>query len=347
MSTTQSQQSGIAQFVASNREMVSQLDRYAYEQLKDAKLNQSTARDNALRGNASLPENTWEAIDDTVYDTQQETLTIVNDLLANQLVHEVDLNAEVDTWYTLDDSGEASVDMHPDMADAESSVSYGRDGCPVPLVHDSFSVGFREGPVEGREVGDSLDTLGATVSSRNVAETTERLVIGNHSIQITSDGDPFNLYGFTNHPATATGTTSADWTTDNSVVRDDVRGMRGVLKNDRNYNPGDVGYWLYLGTEYYDVLDDADPEGDGNQTIRDRVENLASIAQVKELDFLNNKGALMFRPTEDVVEVGMATDTTTIQEESPFRDNFMIMDGKYPRIKQTRDGVNGIVYWTA
>lgn len=347
MSTKSQTHSGIAQFVSSNQEMISRLDRYSYEQLKDAKRGQATARANALRANASLPETTWEAVDDTVYRTQEDTLTLVNDLLAQQLTHEVDLNAEVDTWHTLEEQGEAEVGMNPDMADAESSVSYGRDGCPIPLVWDSFSVGFREGPIDGQQVGDSLDTLGATVSSRNVAEATERLFVGTHNIQVTSDGDPFNLYGFTNHPATATGTTSADWTADNTVVRNDLRAMRSVLKNDRNYNPGDIGFWVYLGTEYYDVLDDADPEGDGNQTIRDRVENLASISQVKELDFLDNKGALMFRPTQDVVEVGMATDTTTVQEENPFNDQFMIMDGKYPRIKKTRNGVNGIVYWTA
>jgi hypothetical protein len=330
-----------------NENFIRSAGRYARQQIRDTQYGKSTARTNALRTNASLPENSWEAVDNAVYRTQQETLRLVQDLRAAGLTYNLgDLMAEVDTWHILDESGSADIDMDPETATAESSVSYGMDGTPVPIIHDDFSIGFREGPAEGEGVGESLDTLGATVASRHVAEAIESMFVDASSLQITSGSDAFQLYGMTDHPATATGTTTADWTADNTVVRDDIRAMRSVLKNDRNYNPS-PGYWLYLGTEYYDVLDDADPEGDGNQTIRDRVENLSGIAQIREMQYLPNKSALLFRPTSDVIEVGMANDVQTVQWESPFRDNFKIMAAFYPRIKKTADDETGILYWTA
>lgn len=308
------------------------------------------------RVNASLPPDTWKSMDTSVYQAADDTLTIVNDLLNAGLRYPVDIRAKYDTWGIIDDTGSARVGMTPEAKNEESDVTSAEDGSPIPIIDDGYSIGFREEPVTAdRLPQNGLDTTKATVAGRHVSEAVESMFVDAEPIQITgAGGEGYTLSGMTDHPDTATGNTSADWTTDNTAIRKDFRAARSLLKNKRNYRPGGVGFWAYLGTDYYDILDDADPEGNGNITVRDRVEKLSNISRIREADFLDSKSMLMFRPTEDVIQVGVGADMSTVQWEDPFRDHWRAIASMYPRIKRTfaADGVdsefqNGILYWTS
>lgn len=352
-----------------NKTALASMPSHAKQQLYDAQRgsNQTRAeviaRQNAAaqsgRLNAALPPESWESMDTAVYQAAEDTLTIVQDLLAMGLEYEVDIRAKYDTWGVIDDVGSAHVGMTPEAQEPESDIKAAEDGSPIPIIDDGYSIGFRDEPVDtSRLPADSLDTTKGTVASRHVSEAIENMFINADNIQITgSGGEGYTLYGMTDHPDTATSNTSSDWTVagNESDIRSDLRAMRQVLKNDRNYSPGSTGFMVYMGTEYYDELDDADPEGDGNMTVRDRVENLANIRQVKEADFLADKSVLMFRPTEDVIQVGTGMRPSTVQWDDPFRDHFRVIASHYPRIKRTynqdpndsSEFQNGFVYWTS
>lgn len=338
--------------MVSNKEFLRDVvTEFAQRQMRDTQQGRANMRQYATRVNASLPERSWTTVDDTVYETQDQTLRLVSDLRSAGLVTQTDILTKIDTWPLVDDEGSARMAMSPEVNDDESAVRFGDDGVPVPVVFDTFSLGFRENPSPDSEatpsaVEDGLDTLGVSTTTRNVNELLESTFIDGWSETINWSGDGYTLYGLTNHPQTNTGTVAADWTVDNSVIRDDIRAMRSVLKNDNNYSPGGTGYWLYLGTEFYDTLDDADPEGSGDTTIRDRVENLANISAVRELDYLGSKEALMFRPTEDVIDVGVAAEVQPVMWEDPFRDYWAILGSVYPRVKTTLTNQSGIVHYT-
>ena len=322
---------------------------HGFNQIKDNKVDRNDTRVNATRQNAALRPETWRALDDELIQTQENTLTLVQDLQQAGLTTEVDLMTKIDTWPLRDDTGSAKVAETPESRVPEISETYEEEGCTVPITYAKFSLGFRDNPQDGT-AGQTPDMTLADTAARLVAERTEQLVLGNPTSDLTFSGrgGPFNLYGLTDHPtATVTGFTSADWTVDNTVIRSDLRSMRSIIKNDNRFRPGGTGYWLYLGTQYYDTLDDADPEGDGNQTVRDRVENLANISQVKELDYLPEKSALMFRPTRDVIDLGVASGMQTVQWEDPFRDEYYVLSSIYPRVKYTSSGQSGIAFWTA
>lgn len=352
--------------IRQNRAAISEMPQLALSQIQDQQANRTNTREEIIRRqhaavqqgrlNAALPPDAWESMDTAVYQASEDTLTIVQDLRAAGLTYNVDIRAKYDTWGIIDDTGSASVGMTPEAREEESDIIADEDGSPIPIIDDGYSIGFREQPVSSdRLPEDSLDTTKATVAGRHVSEAIESMFVSADPIQITGEtGDGFTLYGLTDHPDTATGTTTADWTADNTVIRDDVRDARSLLKNDRNYSPGGTGYWLYLGQDYYDTLDDADPEGTGDQTIRDRVENLANISRIREADYLNDKSMLMFRPTEDVIQVGIGADMSSVQWDDPFRDHWRAVASMYPRIKRTYatdaaggDYMNGILYWTA
>ena len=308
------------------------------------------------RLNASLPPESWQAMDTAVYQAAEDALTIVQDLLDMGLEYRVDIRAQYDTWGIIDDVGSATVGMTPEAQETESDIEADEDGSPIPIIDDGYSIGFRDEPVSAdRLPADGLDTTKGTVASRHVSEAVENMFIDADNLQITgAGGEGYTLYGITDHPDTATGNTTTDWTVagNESDIRSDIRAMRALLKNDRSYSPGSTGYMVYMGTEYYDELDDADPEGDGNQTVRDRVSNLANIRQIKEADFLADKSVLMFRPTEDVIQVGTGMRASTVQWEDPFRDHYRVIASHYPRIKRVNNPngsgyVNGFVYWTA
>lgn len=347
--------------VSSNREFWSSLSDHARQQLLDQRQGKATRRKETIRANkqavrqgrfnSALPEDAWVDMDETVSEVVRDELRLVDDLVNTVGTHTVPLSAKLDTWHIHKTQGEAEIGMTPDVATGESTVSFDDDGAPIPIAYDPYSIGFRDNPVEGGVMEESLESQHAANSARLVSERIESSFIDGSDVNISVfDSDQgYDFYGMTDHPSTATGTTDADWTTDNTVIRDDFRRARSVLKNDRNYNPG---FRVYLGNEYYDVLDDVDPDGDGNLSIRDRVENLSGIMGISELEGLPDKSMLMFKPSSDVIEVGQASDIQTVQQEDMFRDHFMVLGSMYPRIYQqynveTDSLQNGILYWTA
>lgn len=318
--------------------------RYARQQIKGGQ-----ARKQA-HANSSLPEDAYSDVSSTIYDTFDRELRIVNDLRGAGLTTNIPYYAETTEWDVMDAQGEAVVAMDPETATPESTGSYGTRGVPVPVVMDDFSTGYREG---GAMDAAGIDTLPASITGRNVAEKSEDLVINGWDATINTPADNYSLYGLTNHPQMDTGTLSADWSTDNTVIREDLRAMARTLKNDNQIRPGGAGYWTYLSTDLYDNLDDVDPQGDGNLTVRDRVENLSDIGAIRQSDFLPDGTAVMFRPTEDVIDLAIAVDEDgneifgrTVQWGGPFRDSYKTMNIFAPRVKATKADQVGVTTYT-
>lgn len=332
------------------RQQVADWQSESYDIHKDIiRANQQAATQG--RQNAALPEDAWVDMDDTTTQVVRDELRLVTDLRSSVGTHAVPIDAKLDTWHIAKTGGEGQLGMTPDVATDESVVGFDDDGTPVPIAYDGYSIDFRDAPVDGSGMDASLDTLHQMNSARLVSEVIEQVFVdaSGFDINVTDSTQGYDLYGMTDHPSTATGSTQADWTTDNSIIRDDFRAARSVLKNDRNYSSG---YAVYLGNEYYDELDSADPEGDGNLTIRDRVEDLSGIQWVRELDSLPDKSMLMFKPSPDVLQVGQAASIQPVQQEEMFSTNFVMMGAMYPRIYQqynveTESLQNGILYWTA
>lgn len=320
------------------------IPRFARQQMRDAQYDTSDTRTNA-----ALATDSWVQFDDEAIDTFERTSTLVQNLIGRGLVHEADFMAEFDHWHTRSSHGKAEVGMHVQATTSDGAVSYGQGGSPIPVIHDDFVVRFREGAAEGEELDEDITTTGVSGASRRVTETIEQLFIGDEDLEfaVNNGQDLVDLHGISTHPDVPTESPGTDWVSGAGTVRDDIRNLRSIIKNDNHVNPGNVGYDLYLGTEYYDVLDDIDPDGSGDMLVRERVDSLANINSIQELDFMNPKSAIMLRPTEDVIEVGMANDMQTVQWEDPFDERFKVLASMYPRIKVTQEGQVGIAYMEA
>jgi hypothetical protein len=307
-----------------------------------------------VRANASLPKQAWVGIEDAVYPAMDDVLTIVDDLRSRGLTVSESVDNKVAEWHKQDYEATATISMEPETESEEGNVEYDLDGAPLPLIHSDFSIGFREtgtaGGPPGGMAGQDIETLNAEGSARAVAEAMERLVlygweptIGGDDLGGTQDG--YTMYGLTNHPSVHTGTLG-DWTTNPEVIRPNLKdGMARDLKDD-NFRPTGEGYLAYVGEGLEDVLDDPDPEGTGDRLIRDRIENLNFIGDLRVSQFLEDDAVLMFRPTSDVVDLAIALEEQVVQWEDPFRDYFKTVSAMTPRVKDTLRGQCGIAYYT-
>lgn len=303
-----------------------------------------------MRANASLPKGAWIGIEDAVYPAMDDVLTVVADLRNAGLTTSEDVQNKLTEWHKSDYSSTATISMEPETETEEGNTEYDLDGSPLPLIHSDFSIGFREGGTSGEVTGEDVETLNAEGSARAVAEAMEQLTLNGWEPTISGNDlggtqDGYTMYGLTNHPSVHSGTLG-NWLTNPEVIRDDLKdGMARDLKDD-NFRPTNEGYWIYLGEDLEDVLDDPDPEGTGDRLIRERIENLNFVGNLRVSEFLEPDAALMFRPTTDVIDLAFGLDEQVVQWDDPFRDYFKTVTAMTPRVKDTLRGQSGIAYYT-
>lgn len=304
-----------------------------------------------LRANATLPARAWiDVEEDTVYPAMDDRLVVFNDLRQRGLTLNVDIQDKAVEWHKQDYEATAVVAMDPEhRAEDENNVEYDIDGSPLPLIFSDFSLGFRD---SGQDVpGQSVETHNADGAARVVAEAAEDLLLNGWEATIGGEDvngriDGYTMYGLTNHPSVHTGGL-ANWTTDLEEIRDDLQDMARDLKDDE-FRPGSTGYLTYIGEALEDPINQPDPDGDGNLLVRDRLESLNSIAELRVSDQLDDDAVLMFRPTRDVVDLAMGLEEQVVEWESAsgFRDHFKTIMGYTPRVKDTMRGQCGISYYT-
>ena len=303
-----------------------------------------------MRYNAALPNDSWTAIDDTIYSTEEQVDSILSDIRGAIDDYDVSVYAKDVTWEKFDDQGEARVAMDPQTRVEETTGDYRRDGAPLPLVLDKWTMGFRDRPTPDNPYidADEIDTSMAAAATRHVQMKLNELVMHGHAG--FQGGDGYDLWGLTNHPSNNTGTLS-DWTLTRDdtapepTPRDDVRTMIESVK-DAGFYPGRTGYWLYVSRDYDSELNDY-PNDQTNDTVRDRVMNLSEISRIGVSDNLPAQSAVLFRPTSDVIDIAVAEELQNVQWESldGFSETNLIMASMTPRVKDTTTGNTGIAFY--
>jgi len=325
---------------------ISQVPQYARQQMLA-----NAEQTKRLRANASLPKGAWVGIEDAVYPAMDDVLMVVDDLRSRGLTINEDVQNKVTEWHKQDYTAEATVSMEPETETDEGQAEYDLDGSPIPLIHSDFSIGFREsGAGDGAILDEDIETLNAEGSGRVVAEAMEKLTlygweptISGNDLGGTQDG--YTMYGLTNHPSVHTGELE-DWVTEPDQIRSDLKDRMFRDLKDDNFRPTGDGYLLYIGEALEDVMDDPDPEGTGDRLVRERIENLNDLAEIRVSEFLEPDSALVFRPTSDVIDLAFALEEQVVQWEDPFRDYFKTITGFTPRVKDTLRGQCGIAYYT-
>ncbi|MGQ5517330.1 major capsid protein [Halococcus saccharolyticus] len=332
------------------------IPRHAAAQIADARAGRNNARQNAIQEGA-LPEDAFADMDNAMYGPFRQMTKLWSYCRRKNLTREFDIRSQLISWNIRDDAGRSTVDMDFNTESSNLSLEFGKDAAAMPLIQVDYKTGFRERPSPDAPMGSQVDVdeEKAGAGGRIIAETAEQIISGNPGgtspadhISVDWRGTSFGVSSLTDAERVNTTTFDAAWDTDLAQIRKSFKNLRAILKNDNNVKAGDVGYDVFLGEDYYDLLDEPDPSGNGNMLVRDRVEELSNINEIEELDFFPSDGMLMLRPTQDVFELGVAQNPQNTQwGDHAYTDEFKAHAALSPMPKVTMQGQSGIVYATA
>lgn len=303
----------------------------------------------------SLRKQEWQLLDTVVLRTARARLRAYADLAsANSFGGFNGMSKMILEHETMNDPGEAVVDMDGLSEPRADSPKFQLEGLPLPITHAGFWFSARRLAVS-RNSGTPLDTTMAEASARRVAEQIERTLIGSitgYTYGVTADyGRAPTVYGYTNFPSRNTYTsltapTAGGWTASDTLA--EVLAMRDVLYADNMYGP----YMLYHSNDWDQYMDNDYILTGGNvatQTLRQRLRAIEGISDVRRLDFLTNAFTLILvQMTSDVARAVNGMDITTVQWESQggMRLNFKVLCIQVPQIRADYDGRCGIVHGT-
>jgi len=307
---------------------------------------------NALASNAStLERDEYETLSSRIIQTYKRNLSGLADLQGEGLVRNVSLATQVDLWQTLTETTEADITMDGEDQTAADRVQYDTQGVPIPIVHKDFRIPQRELQTS-RNMGKDLRTDTAAGVSRSVTEMAEQMLFQGWNPTVdTARGDSFEVYGYTDSSVSASVSGSDFGTPAN--IRDTFTGTIDKLMDDNNQQPAGDGFLTYISqTQYRQYRNAIDPDGDGNLTVRERVEDEfdMELGPIKSVpDYVLPDGEMvMVNPAPDVVELALAEDMQTIEwsSGSGMTNFYKVLWAGAPEIKTDANNNFGVAHVT-
>jgi hypothetical protein len=270
---------------------------------------------NCLRTNATLRKDEWIMLDTMIIQTARQRLRAAADLMSRGLVKNVNgLATTILQWQTQSRTGEVNVNIDPQVQGNSEALDFQLKSLPLPIFHADYQIGLRELTTSRNNGFTGLDTLLAAI------------------------------YGYTDFPDRAT-TTISDWS-DTAVTGEDI--VQEVLEmvqaqfDQFSYGP----FVLYIPLSYATKMSEDYSDAKGDNTIRERIEDIQEVSEVRVLDLLEDGNVLLVQLTQDKVEMvnGMPLSNVQWDEGGGMTSHFKIMTIQIPRLLADKDGNSGICH---
>ena len=295
---------------------------------------------------ATLRKDDWKVLDDAITKVAKERLRAVADLRSRglQFVLPNGMAKTVLETETQSDIGAASVSMDGLRAGKADRPEFNLTNLPLPIIHKDFHYSARQ-VMASRSGGSPLDTTTAELAGRRVAEEAEKLLLG-----VSTEADTFafgggTIYGYTDHPdrntRTLTAPTASGWTA--ATALSEVLSMKADAFADNHYGP----YILYSSPLWDRFMDDDyNAAGGSDLTLRQRLNMIDGIEEVRTLDHLTAHDLILVQMTSDVARMVIGMDITTVQWETNggLQLNFKVMGIIVPQIRSDFGKQAGIVH---
>jgi len=304
----------------------------------------------------TLRKNEWILLDQAVIHEARKRLRAWSDLSAAAsyggfngygkmiLEHEM-----------MSDPGEALVDMDGVADDRDDAPQFQLQGLPLPVTHCGFSFSKRRLDVS-RNSGTPLDMTLPEAAARRVAESVEKTLVGVQTGLTYGASTLYEstskVYGYTNFPQRLTKTNLATPTGSNAATTvANVLAMRDQLTAQNFFGP----FMLYHSNDWDQYMDNDYILTGGNvatQTLRERLQSIEGIQDVRRLDFLsaatNPFTLIMVQMTSDVARAVNGMDITTIQWETKggLMLHFKVMCIMVPQLRHDFSDRCGILHAT-
>lgn len=313
---------------------------------------------------SALPYHTWMRLDAAVLRASRARLNAWNDLAAANTYGGFDGMAVTGLVRdTRTDPGDAKVSMDKLDDDLSDSPMFDPDIVPLPIIHAGFEIGPRR-LAQLRNAGVPLDTDAAESCGRRCAETLEKITIGMTDFTGLTIGDSSTftrrgIYGFRTQPdrITKTDITAAGSFVPSTFVTE-VIAMKELARAQNFYGPFVLYYsttWdQYLARDYYYQATAAGLVS-SQQTVLQRVQQIAGISRVAMLDYFTSASELLLvQMTGETVRAIDGMDWTPVQYEKPGGTGliYRVMGIKVPDLRAQYVGTStstrkcGIVHGT-
>ena len=298
-------------------------------------------------GNSQLRKDEWKQIDDALVRVARDQLVMVRDLQQAGLTIPLDLGTLRWEWETMDDFGDADLDMAAESTSDEDAPNFEENGVPLPLAHKSWRYNLRK-LRSSRNRGEPLDTASIAQATRSVVERLESLLANGVSMTVAGD----QIYGYTNHPdrEPVAGNATWDGATRDEIVDDVMRTVEGV--EDNNFAPGNTGFLFYLAKNSYQAVRAKDSGTDSKsgllQHLRERFASEEDLPEVRfrRADYLPDGSGVLVKPTEETVQLAVPSDIQPVEWESNggMTLHGKVLGGMIPVLKSDQSGNMGLAH---
>lgn len=292
----------------------------------------------------TLRRDEWKQLDEAVLMIAEKRLTGIQNLIDNNLVYNLG-NAMGTTVLEYHDVGDALVaELSMDaVSRAEGDrQQYKTIYLPIPIIHADYEINQRVLEAS-RALGNPLDTSMAERAGRKVSEKLESLLFTDTSYSF-GGGTISSYLNYTDRNTVDLSTAWDDANKTGKQIVADVLEMKQESIDDHFYGP----WMLYVPTSYETKLDEDYADAKGDNTIRERILNIAGINGVEVIDTLPDDNVLLVQMTSDVVRLvrGMGIQNVQWQTEGGFVNKFKAITIQVPQIRSDQKGNCGIVHGT-
>lgn len=291
--------------------------------------------------NATLRHEEWKILDEAIIMAAKERLRVIADLRGAGLVYNIPngMGKTVLETETVSDITPATISMDPVRGSENDRPEYDLVNLPLPVIHKDFFFSARQ-VATSRNIGAGIDVTTAQLAARRVSEEAEKLVLG---VSPTFSYGGGSIYGYTNFPSRITRTITTPNHSNQATTVQNVLAMRQDSIDHKYYGP----WVLYNSPAWDQYLDEDYSTAKGDNTLRQRIQAINGISDVRTADYLGSGFTLILvQQTTDVARLVMGMDITTVQWETHggMRLHFKVMAIMVPQVRADFNGNTGIVH---
>ncbi len=289
---------------------------------------------------ATLRKDEWKQLDEAIVEAAQKEMRAYGDLLANGLTYTIPngLGKTVLETERQSDLTDAEMSMDGIRRSDADRPHFDLVNLPLPITHKDFHFTARQ-LATSRERGAPLDTSTASLAGRKVAESIEKLYLGELSTYAFGGG---TISGLTNFASRLTKTLTAPTSANHAVTVNEVLDMRDLAYLDNHYGP----FMLYCSPGWDQYMDEDYSTAKGSNTLRERLKAIDQIQDVRTLHFLSDTTLLLVQMTSDIVRAVRGMSITTVQwpTEGGMMLNYKVMAIEVPQLRADFNSNTGIVH---
>lgn len=288
---------------------------------------------------ATLRKDEWKQIDDSVMRVAYTQMRLFSDIRSRGLTYSIPngMGKTVLEFEKLSDVSGAITSMDGIRESDRDRPHYDLSGLPLPIIHKDFQFTARQ-IATSRNSGTPIDTTMAELSTRKCLEEVEKYTAGSQTFAYAG----YNIYGYTNFPPRLTQSITAPTSANHATTITEILSMKK-----KSIDAGYFGPWmLYFSPAWDAFLDEDYSTTKGENTLRQRLQAIDDIEDVRTSYFLSGNAVVLVQMTSDVVRGVIGMDVVTIQWETRggMALNYKVMCILVPQLRADFNNKTGIVH---